>query len=72
MSAQGGSEQHRRRKRRKSDEPLPPWPTSDLVMPCCWALGEPDEPGFCFCSEPSEPGRPYCARHGRLAMVRVP
>lgn len=58
-------------RRRKPAEPEPPWPTSELVMPCCWALGEPDEPGFRFCAEASVPGRPYCTRHGQVAMVRV-
>lgn len=70
MSTPRRPEQRRRRK--PAAEPAPPWPTSNLVMPCCYAMGEPDEPGFRFCAEPSEPGRPYCIRHGHLAMHRVP
>lgn len=45
----------------------------DALRPgmCCWPIGEPGEPSFHFCGETIEPGRPYCARHCRIAYVKV-
>ncbi len=41
------------------------------VVTCCWPIGEPGTPSFCFCDAPSEPGKPYCDEHAKLAYVKV-
>src|SRR5262245_11518 len=33
---------------------------------CHWPVGEPGEPGFCFCGNATD-GRPYCAPHHAFA-----
>lgn len=34
---------------------------------CRWPIGDPKEPGFCFCGKPSNPGVPYCPAHAAIA-----
>jgi GcrA cell cycle regulator len=35
--------------------------------PCCWPIGEPGTPAFCFCDDPAPLEVPYCDEHARLA-----
>jgi len=34
---------------------------------CRWPLGDPQEPGFCFCGHLPTAGTPYCKPHARMA-----
>jgi len=33
---------------------------------CCWPIGEPRTPGFCYCDAPAKRGS-YCAEHAAIA-----
>jgi GcrA cell cycle regulator len=57
---------------RPPGNPLPPSvpPLGTHIIPCCWPIGYPGKPGFCFCEERSVPGRPYCGEHCMIAYVR--
>jgi GcrA cell cycle regulator len=50
--------------------PPPPRPYGRVIT-CCWPIGEPGTPSFCFCDAASMPGKPYCEDHAQLAYVRV-
>jgi GcrA cell cycle regulator len=38
---------------------------------CCWPIGEPGTPSFCFCTSEAVGNKPYCAEHSALAYVKV-
>jgi GcrA cell cycle regulator len=38
---------------------------------CCWPIGEPGTPEFCFCTGQAMTGKPYCPEHAAVAYVKV-
>jgi GcrA cell cycle regulator len=43
--------------------------TARRVNTCCWPIGHPGTPSFCFCEKEAPLGKPYCAEHAGVAYI---